>query len=145
MKKIIFFSILLISNCQAQEVMTQSSPISNSLLKSITIQNEIIRSYYFYGETKLDTPYALQIPFKDLNDAEVLKGYKNYKLFNSASNSVYSLQLLVLLNNQKTFAYDPKKLIYLYGATVITSFIIKSIGRQKLKKAVNRFNSLLTP
>lgn len=143
MKKILLFSILLINTCHAQEIIPKSSPISNSLLKSITIQNEIIRSYYFYGETKLDTPYALQIPFKDLNDAEVLKGYRNYKLFDNASKSVYTLQLLVLLNNPKTFAYDPKKLIYLYGVSVLTSFIVKSIGRQKLKKSINRFNSLL--
>jgi hypothetical protein len=146
MKKIILFSILLINNCQAQETIPQSgNSYQNSLLKAIEIQHEFMKTLYFYGETKLDNPYALQIPFKSMNDKEVLNGYKNYKLCNSYAQGVHSVALLVFILNRKPFADDPKKFVYLYGTTFITSFVFRSIGRQKLKKAINRFNSLLIP
>jgi hypothetical protein len=97
MKKVVFLYFCLISNCYAQDLLLKSSSIQTSLLKAITIQNEVLSTNYYYGATLLDTPYALQIPFRERNDVEVLKGYKEYKNLNRYASNVFSIAIVNIL------------------------------------------------
>ena len=108
-----------------------------------------VNGTYFYGERKLQGGYALEVPFYELNDADVNHHYRQFKTFTvigQVIGSIPTFYLLLNINNRSSsrqFNYNLNTYIGVVLASVGGSITCNLIGRSHLKKAAIKYNQAL--
>ncbi|WP_460951319.1 hypothetical protein [Spirosoma daeguense] len=97
-------------------------------------------SVYFYGGKKLSSPYSLEIPFYELNDAEVNHRFQTFRTLTTLSRltALVPLAYIVLTSSKNNGTYWT-----VYGGSIVSSLTFSIIGNSQVNKAVTRYNQLL--
>jgi hypothetical protein len=103
---------------------------------------------YFYGERKLRGFYALEVPFYELNDAEVNHHYQQFKTFTgigSAISIIPTMYLLATINNsrQRQSGFYTNNFIIVSFASLGGSVIFNLIAKSHIKKAAIKYNQAI--
>lgn len=103
---------------------------------------------YFYGDRKLSGVNALEVPFFELNDAEVNHHYKNYKIFTGIGQAISfipTIYILANLNNTRVrgSGYYTRTYLSIILASIGGSIVCTTIGKSHIKKAAIRYNQAI--
>ena len=146
MKKL--FLLLLIvfkissSNAQIDSIFHVKNPQKVFNLKSLNF----IGNKYFYGNKKLKSVAALEIPFYELNDSLVNQNYKTYNTLRQIGNYVSLIPLIYILGiSSKPTSYSSNQSTFwiIYFSAIGTSIGLNIAANAKLRKAAVRYNEVL--
>jgi hypothetical protein len=103
---------------------------------------------YFYGDRKLSGVNALEVPFFELNDAEVNHHYKNYKVFTGIGQAISfipTIYILANLNNTRVrqSGYYTRTYLSIILASIGGSIVCTTIGKSNIKKAAIKYNQTI--
>ena len=107
-----------------------------------------VNGVYFYGERKLSGYNALEVPFFELNDAEVNYHYKKYKVFTGVGQAIGfipTIYILANLNNSRVrgSGYYTTTYLSIILASLGGSIACNLIGKSHIKKAAIRYNQAI--
>ncbi len=149
MKKTLATLLLLVvlSNTFAQKDSSYYNPnITRKLYYLKPLQK--VNGVYFYGDRKLSGYNALEVPFFELNDAEVNYHYKKYKIFTGVGQAVSlipTIYILANLNNTRVrqSGYYSTTYLSVILASLSGSIACNLIGKSHIKKAAIRYNQAI--
>ena len=101
---------------------------------------------YFYGDQKLNSVDALQIPLQSLNDDEINRRYKKFKTFQSLRIVAYIPSIVYLLINANFGGRRPTRGInqetfwLLWGGGLVTDLTFNAISHGQMGKAIDVYN-----
>jgi hypothetical protein len=107
-----------------------------------------VSGVYFYGDRKLSGYNALEVPFFELNDAEVNHHYKSYKIFVGVGQIIGfipTIYILANLNNNRVrgSGYYTGTYLGVIAASLGGSIACNLIGKSHIKKAAIRYNQAI--
>ncbi len=107
-----------------------------------------INGVYFYGDRKLSGYNALEVPFFELNDAEVNHHYKNYKILTGVGQAISlipTVYILANLNNTRNrqSGYYTGTYLSIIAASLGGTIACNLIGKSHIKKAAIRYNQAI--
>jgi hypothetical protein len=101
---------------------------------------------YFYGDEKMNSVYALQIPLQSLNDKEINMRYKKFKTFQVLRGIAYIPSLVYLLTNANFGGRRPTRgissetfLLFVAGG-VAADITFNAISHHQMGKAIDIYN-----
>ncbi|GAB3890521.1 hypothetical protein [Spirosoma agri] len=118
----------------------RSVPIPAHLLPIEHTAASSFGAVYFYGGKRLSSPYALEVPFFELNDPMVNHHFRAFRTLTSISRltSLATLAYVIFNKNGRNSTYW-----IVYGSSIGASLTLAIIGNGHVNKAVTRYNELL--
>lgn len=103
---------------------------------------------YFYGERKLRGFYALEVPFYELNNAEVNHHYQQFKTFTgigSAISLIPTIYVLATINNnrQRQSGFYSSNYLVVIFASLGGSIACNLVAKSHIKKAAIKYNQAI--
>jgi len=101
---------------------------------------------YFYGDQRMNSVYALQIPLQSLNDNEINMRYKKFKTFQALRIVAYIPSIVYLLVNANFGGRRPTRGInqetfwLLWGGGIVTDLTFNAISHGQMGKAIDIYN-----
>jgi hypothetical protein len=101
---------------------------------------------YFYGDQRMNSVYALQIPLQSLNDNEINARYKKFKTFQVLRGVAYIPGLVYLFTNANfsgrhgTRAVQSETLLLLWAAGLAGDITFNALGHYQMGKAIDIYN-----
>ncbi len=117
----------------------EAPPVVVSYLKPISVEG----GRYYYGNHRLSSGgggYVLEIPFVELDDPEVNRRFKNYKLTRSISQTLSFLPILYFLYSVNRKSYVSKDYWTIYIGSIVGVTVSDLIGSHQIRKGVERYN-----
>ena len=104
-----------------------------------------VNGIYYYGERKLSGYSSLEVPFFELNDAEVNHHYKRYKIstgIGQAISLIPTIYIIANLNNssRRQSGFYTSTYLGIIVASVSGSIACNLIGKSHIKKAAIKYN-----
>ncbi|MCK8491411.1 MULTISPECIES: hypothetical protein [Spirosoma] len=95
---------------------------------------------YFYGGKRLSSPFALEVPFYELNDPTVNHHFRTFRTLTTLSRltSLATLAYVLFSKNGSNSTYW-----IVYGSSIGASLTLAFIGNGHVNKAVTRYNEML--
>jgi hypothetical protein len=141
---IAFFILSLNSLTHAQRADDTShyrtAPIPAHLLPIERTAASSFGSVYFYGGKRLSSPFALEVPFYELNDPTVNHHFRAFRTLTTISRltSLATLAYVIFNKNGRNSTYW-----IVYGSSIGASLTLAIIGNGHVNKAVTRYNEML--
>ncbi|MBD2699732.1 hypothetical protein IC229_03725 [Spirosoma sp. BT702] len=136
------FFISLTAHAQRQDDTShyRTVPVPAHLMPIERAYGSSLGSVYFYGGKKLSSPYSLEVPFFELNDAEVNHRFQTFRTMTTLSrlSALVPLAYIVLTSNKNNGTYWT-----VYGGAIAASLTFTIIGNSQVNKAVTRYNQML--
>jgi|GEM_PF-2287392 len=98
---------------------------------------------YFYGAQRLRSPLSLEIPFQELNDAQVMRHFRTSRTFSTASQLVGFVPVIYLLARNRSFGFRSREYWVIYFGSIGASLGLTLAGNNQVRRAVNRYNQVL--
>ena len=103
---------------------------------------------YYYGERRLNGFYALEVPFFELNDAEVNHHYTQFKVFTGigkAISVVPTIYFLATINKARVrqSGYFTSTYFSVVVASLGGTIACNLIGKSHIKKATIKYNQAI--
>src|SRR6478736_1876674 len=101
---------------------------------------------YFYGDQRMNSPYALQIPLQSLNDKEIDMRYRKFKTFQALRVVAYIPSIVYVLANgnfggrRPTRGINSETFWLLWGGGLIADFTFNAISHGQMGKAIDIYN-----
>jgi hypothetical protein len=117
----------------------QALPVVVSYLKPITIES----GRYYYADKRLSSGgagYALEIPFAELNDADVNRRFRNYKTARTAGQIVAVVPLFYFIYSANRGGISQNDYWAIYFASIGVSIVSDLIGKAQLRKGIEQYN-----
>lgn len=108
-----------------------------------------INGNYYYGERKLNGYYALEVPFFELNDAEVNYHYKRFKTFTNIGSVISIVPTVYFFTTARNVVfgrYNKKtinNLLIVSLSSLTGSLVCNGIAKSHIKKAATKYNQAL--
>lgn len=136
------FSILIPALAQRTDETAhyRTVPIPAHLLPIERTAGSSLGTVYFYGGKKLSSPFALEVPFYELNDPTVNHHFKTFRTLTTLSRltSLATLAYVLFSKNGSNSTYW-----IVYGSSIGASLTFLAIGSGHVNKAVTRYNEML--
>lgn len=118
----------------------RSVPVPGHLLPVERTAASSLGTVYFYGGKKLSSPFALEVPFYELDDPTVNHHFRTFKTLNTLSKltSLATLAYVLFSKNGSNSTYW-----IVYVSSVGASLTLLVIGNGHVNKAVTRYNEML--
>jgi hypothetical protein len=134
--------IVFTSNAQIDSIYHLKIPQKTFTLNPL---NRIDGKYY-YGNEKLRSFDALQVPFYVLNDSIVNLHYKKYRIFNTIARVVAYVPLIYFLGvagNRNFYISNQDTFWAIYFLSIGTTIGFDIAKKIQIKKAAMRYNNAL--
>ena len=149
MKKSLFTLLFLVISLStfAQTDSSHYNPNITRKLYALKSLNKINGSYY-YGERKLTGFYALEVPFFELNDAEVNRHYKQFKTFTNVGRAISIVPTIFLLanlsnNKLRQSGFFTQTYFTIVFASIGGNIVCDLVAKSHIKKAAIRYNKAI--
>jgi hypothetical protein len=98
---------------------------------------------YYYGERRLNGYYALEVPFFELNDAEVNYHYQQFKTFNIIGQVISFVPTVYVIANINKPRTNLNNYLSILLGSLGASITCNIIGHSHIKKAAIKYNKAL--
>jgi hypothetical protein len=101
---------------------------------------------YFYGDQRMNSVYALQIPLQSLNDNEINARYKKFKTFQALRGAAYIPGLVYLLTNanfggrRPTRGINSETFLLLWAGGIAGDITFNALSHHQMGKAIDIYN-----
>jgi len=101
---------------------------------------------YFYGEQRMNSVYALQIPLQSLNDSEINARYKKFKTFQVLRGVAYIPSLIYLFTNanfggrRPTRGISSETFLLLWAGGLAADITFNALSHHQMGKAIDIYN-----
>ena len=101
---------------------------------------------YFYGEQRMNSVYALQIPLQSLNDNEINARYKKFKTYQALRVVAYIPGLVYLFTNanyggrRPTRGISSETLLLLWVGGLAGDITFNALSHHQMGKAIDIYN-----
>jgi len=101
---------------------------------------------YFYGDQRMNSVYALQIPLQSLNDNEINLRYRKFKTFQALRVVAYIPGLVYLLTNANFSGHRPTRginsetFLLLWVGGLAADFTFNALSHHQMGKAIDIYN-----
>lgn len=107
-----------------------------------------VSGVYFYGDRKLSGYNALEVPFFELNNAEVNFHYKRFKTFTGIAQAISFIPTIYIIanlsnRNKQQSGYYTSTYLGVIIASLGGSIACNLIGKSHIKKAAIKYNQAI--
>ncbi len=101
---------------------------------------------YFYGEQRMNSVYALQIPLQSLNDNEINARYKKFKTFQVLRGVAYIPAIVYILTNanfggrRPTRGLTSEKFLLFWAGGLVGDITFNALSHHQMGKAIDIYN-----
>lgn len=109
-------------------------------LKPIQVQGH----KYFYDFSKVQSPYALQIPLQAVEDEEVNRRFKKFITFQYLRGIGYIASFVYIIT-APSYQYADETFLVIFLSAIAMDISFNLAGHSQIKKAAERYNLLILP
>jgi hypothetical protein len=127
-------------------ILCSSGVAEAQFTKSIPLQPIYKEGWkYFYGTTKVNSAYSLQIPLEGIDNKEVNRYFKSYKTFQNLRGFAYLPSVIFLFTNLNGSQQSGETFTYLLLAGVAGDIAFNAISQSRMAKAIDIYNIAIAP
>ena len=127
----------LFANAQAQPVPAHLRPIERA------VGSSALGSVYVYDGKKLHSSFSLEVPLLELNDPEVNRRFRRFRVWTTVSRLTALIPLVYLFSRANASNGNTAEYWTVSGGSLLLSFGTVVVANTQLNRGVSRYNTLL--